>query len=232
MMGRLAEKVLDLIYPSNIYCIYCKRPIDKRYPYSICPVCMRMIRWTSATNEDSMGLRASEYKAEYTCAGYGLVEKALIHDLKYNDKSYLASYFGELMYERIKEEQISVQAIVPVPMYKKKERRRGYNQASLLAGEVSKRMGVPFYPDILIRIKDTPPMSKLNRMMRKENVKDVFIVSNWVQNIYDKEILLIDDVITTGSTAEACSVALKKAGARQVYVLAFSGGKVINDEVG
>lgn len=219
--------VLDLVYPANIYCLCCKKPIDSHYPYSLCPSCIRMIHWFSAREETKEDLRALCCEGQYVCAGYGLVEKALIHDLKYKDKSYIASYLGELMYERVEVSGMAFDAVVPVPMYKRKERRRGYNQAALLAIELSKRMEVPIYPHLLIRTKDTPPMSNLKGKMRKENVRGVFTVAEWVQNtIYDKDILLVDDIITTGSTADACALQLKEAGARRVYILTFAGASL------
>ncbi|GAB1476000.1 ComF family protein [Bacillota bacterium] len=226
MIRKIAVMVLELIYPSNIYCICCGRPIDCRFPYSVCPACMRTIRWTNSPDFDVCGdfsLTEREFDRGFACARYGFTERRLVHDFKYRGKSYLAGNLGLLMFERIRAEGIRPDFVVSVPMHKNKERRRGYNQADLLAGTVSEKMGVPLLKGLLIRTKDTYPMSMLNAKMRKENTKGVFRTAEWVKGIIkDKTILLVDDVFTTGSTAEACSLELKKAGAGSVYVLTFA----------
>ncbi len=237
----LWSSLLDLIYPSNIYCINCGMPIDDRFAYSLCPVCVRHLRWANQITCECCGkpmpvLTETGFCSQCaesprlfdrgcTCAAYGVAERGLIHQLKYRDKDYLAASFAELMYERIAAEGLNPDLVVPVPMYKRKERRRGYNQAGLLAKFISEHLNIPCYPRLLIRRSDTPPMSGLGAAQRRENVQDVFTTAKWVQNsILGKTILLVDDVFTTGSTAEACSSALKEAGARLVYVVTFAAG--------
>ncbi len=241
MIKELWTSFLDLVYPSNIYCINCGRPIDDRFPYSLCAYCVRRLRWANGASCESCGKpmpvqavnglcgecaeRQRSFDRGYTCVSYGLPERELVHQLKYRDKDYLASYFAELMYERISAEGLRADLAVPVPMYKSKERRRGYNQAGLLAEYISDRLDIPYYPHLLVRISDTPPMSGLSAAERRENVQGVFKTAKWVKNIIkDKAVLLVDDIFTTGSTAEACSTALKEAGAKQVYVLTFAAG--------
>ncbi len=241
MIMEIWFSLLDLIYPSNIYCINCGRPIDDRFPYSLCPVCVRHIRWANKITCDCCGksmLARSDlglcsqcaesqrsFDRGYTCADYGITERNLIHQLKYQDKDYLAEHFAELMAERIVAEGLDPDLVTPVPMYKKKERRRGYNQASLLAKSISRHLNKPYYPDLLIRVCGTPPMSGLNAAQRKKNVEGVFTAAKWVQKIiYGKTVLLVDDIFTTGSTTEACSKLLKESGAYQVYVVTFAAG--------
>ncbi|MFA5635868.1 MAG: ComF family protein [Anaerovoracaceae bacterium] len=241
MIKELWSSLLDLVYPSNIYCINCGRPIDDRFPYSLCPFCVRSIRWANKATCQSCGKPMSvqtdtgicsectkecrKFDRGYTCVHYGMAERQLIHQLKYKDKDYLADYLAELMHERIDAEKLEPDLVVPVPMHKSKERRRGYNQAGLLAKHIAGRLGKPYFSRLLTRTSDTTPMSGLSAEQRKKNVQDVFTVAKWVQiTIYDKTILLVDDVFTTGSTTEACSQALKAAGARKVYVLTFAAG--------
>jgi ComF family protein len=161
----------------------------------------------------------------FTCVSYGLLEKSLIYQLKYKDKSYLSHYMATLMYERISIEDIKPDLAVPIPMYKRKEGRRGYNQAELLSRQIAKQLNIPSYPNLLVRKSDTKPMSGLGIGERRENVQDVFYAKKWVQNIINKKtILLVDDIFTTGSTTEACAMVLKEAGAHKVYVLTFAAG--------
>lgn len=242
MIKRIAHMVLNLVYPPNIYCICCERPIDGRFPYSMCPACAQIVQWANKETCQICGKPLTEpagsnltcadctsapreFDKGFACAGYGFTERKLIHDFKYRGKSYLAGNLGVLMFERIKAEGIKPDIVVPVPMYKNKERGRGYNQAGLLAGVVAGQLRIPFYSDLLVRTKDTSPMSLLNAKMRRENAKGVFKTAEWVQyKIKDKTILLVDDVFTTGSTAGSCSYVLKGAGALRVYVLTFASG--------
>jgi competence protein ComFC len=241
VIKELWSSLLDLVYPSNIYCINCGRPIDDRFPYSLCPFCVRHIRWANKLTCDCCGKPMStqpetglcsecaeaprSFHRGYTCAGYGMTERNLIHQLKYKDKDYLAAHFAELMTERIVAEGLDPDLVTAVPMYKKKERRRGYNQAGLLAKSISLRLDRPYFPDLLIRVCDTPPMSGLSAAQRRKNVQGVFTAAKWVQNtIYGKTVLLVDDIFTTGSTTEACSAVLKESGAHRVYVVTFAAG--------
>lgn len=216
MIKYLLGGLVDLIYPGNIYCICCEGPIDKRFPYSLCPACARMLHW-------NLDLNCKGESEKIYCVTYGLLEKKLVHGLKYHGKSYFAEHIGRLMEDRLRMEGIDFDLIVPVPMHKRKERRRGYNQAALLAKSVSESLGKPFYPDLLIRTEDTTPMSGLSKEMRYENVKNVFRTADWVQNkVYEKTVLLVDDVYTTGSTAESCRKVLMGSGAKKVHTLTFA----------
>jgi len=105
--------------------------------------------------------------------------------------------------------------LVPVPLYKKKLKWRGFNQSEKIAKELSVFLNLPLNPNILLRIKDTKPQISLNATERLENMKDCFKVNN-KEEIRGKKILLIDDVFTTGSTMEQAASTLKQSGAAQV----------------
>ena len=235
------ERLLDLVFPGNIYCICCGRPIDERMPYSLCPSCVRILAWANRENCRKCGkplglMPESEFcedcrKEErpfeqgFVCVRYGRMERDLIHDLKYNGKPYLAEPFGELLAERLAVEALAPDLIVPVPMYRPKERSRGYNQATLLAKAIARRSGTPCLPRLLLRTKDTTPMSRLSAEERRENARAVFGVrKDGATLLRGKTVLLVDDVFTTGSTAGSCAEALLSAGADRVYVAAFAAG--------
>ena len=101
-----------------------------------------------------------------------------------------------------------IEAIVPVPMYSKKERYRGYNQAALFGRALSEKMDIPCIPRLMIRVKDTRPQKELNGRERENNVKNAFQSSDNV--VKYKRILIVDDIYTTGSTVEAVAERLKK----------------------
>lgn len=112
---------------------------------------------------------------------------------------------------------MSVDVVVPVPLHKHRLRRRGFNQAACLARELSKQVGVTVDESILVRHRATAAQVSLNAEQRKVNVRDAFrCVSDGVAG---QRVLLIDDVCTTGSTLEACAVALRQVGATSVQAL-------------
>ena len=231
---------MELIFPSNIYCMCCERPIDSKMPYSLCGHCVRIVQWVDGNSCSKCGkplynygsdtckdcsLSNREFKRGFTTVRYSRVERDIIHQFKYRDRSYYGEKLAELMYERILSEDIDADLILPVPMYKLKERRRGYNQAGLLARALARNLDKPYYPDLLIRNLDTRPMSSLGAEERKKNLEGAFSVDGDKAHIIkDKTILLVDDIFTTGSTVNACSEALRKFGAASVYVLTFAAG--------
>lgn len=116
---------------------------------------------------------------------------------------------GEILHE------INPEVILPVPLHRSRLRQRGFNQAVLLGSKISSHLSIPMRSDILLRTKATEPQVELSAAERKLNVKDAFSVKSSEQLI-GKRILLIDDVITTGSTMNECAKELKKAGAEMI----------------
>ena len=115
-------------------------------------------------------------------------------------------------------------AIVPVPLTAKGLRQRGFNQSLLIARVVSKKTGTPLNIDTLLKIRETPPQVGLSASERHKNLAGAFGVKG---DLKGKRILLVDDVVTTGATAAACSKALLKAGAQEVVVLAIARAGII-----
>ena len=112
--------------------------------------------------------------------------------------------------------------IIPVPMFKKKEKQRGYNQAALLAADLSRMTGIPYSEEMLIRVRKTSPMKDLERKDRLRNLKEAFSIREPLSSIH--KVLLIDDIYTTGATMDECSLILKDSGAREVYGIALCIG--------
>lgn len=109
-------------------------------------------------------------------------------------------------------------AIIPVPLHPKKEKERGFNQAQLLGRELAKRKQIELIEDRLVKVNRTPPQTSLEAKEREKNLKGAFQVKNG-EKIKGKVVLLVDDVFTTGSTLQECSLALRKAGALEVRAL-------------
>lgn len=151
----------------------------------------------------------------------GAIKKSLM-DYKFRGlKQYAEFYVEQLILhagERLK--GMGIDCIIPIPLHKRKQRIRGFNQAELLAEGISKYLEVPVMNDVLIRTKFTTPQKKLDPKERLHNLIQAFTTIKEKESmICDKKILIIDDIYTTGSTIEACANVLRKAGCRNVYFI-------------
>ncbi len=144
----------------------------------------------------------------------------VLRALKFRRHDFLAGPLGGLLRERLPDADFD--AVVPVPMHRRKLRRRGYNQAELLARALAKGMAVPCQPRFLSRPEERATQSKLNRLDRRANVRGAFAAS---PDVAGRRVLLVDDVCTTGETVRACAGELVKKGAARVcaVVVAKSG---------
>ncbi len=149
----------------------------------------------------------------------GVLREAL-HAFKYEGVTALAVPLASLLVEYWSRHPVSVDVIVPVPLHKQRLRRRGFNQAACLAHELSDQVEVPVDEGILVRHRPTAAQVDLDARQRKENVRDAFRCIE--HGAVDKRVLLIDDVCTTGSTLEACAVALRLGGAGSVQALTLA----------
>lgn len=133
----------------------------------------------------------------------GIVQQ-LLHQLKYNNHSEIGLRLGKLYGSELGTEYSkNFDVIIPVPLHESRRRRRGYNQSAKFAEGLSQSLGIPWDESISVRTAHTASQTKKTRIERWENVKDVFAVKA-TEKISGKRILLVDDVITTGATLEAC----------------------------
>lgn len=163
---------------------------------------------------------------------FGRARAVLVHDglarklvsrLKFGDHTELAPWMAKWMCVAGKEIIEGKDLVIPVPLHHLRFFKRGYNQAAELARNIAYLKKISFYPQGLHRHKNTPPQVGLNKVERQKNVNNAFIVKDkYRDQITNKRILLVDDVLTTGSTLRAASKALIKGGAAEVDVLTFS----------
>ena len=151
-----------------------------------------------------------------------LIRKMII-GYKFNDKSYLYKTFCEIIVKnkKIVEFIKSYDIIIQVPIHKKRIKERGYNQSELIARELSKKIGVKYYKNILVKTKNNKPQSTLSKGMRKENAKNVYKLAE-KEKINNKKVLLFDDIYTTGATADSCIKELKKAKTKKIGLLTLA----------
>ncbi len=143
----------------------------------------------------------------------------VLHYLKYKNHEELGIVLGSMHAEQLSKSDLftELDVVIPVPLHPNKLKKRGYNQAALLAKGYSEMLNIILDEQSLIRIEDTSTQTRKNRYERYENMNEMFRCVD-EKNIRDKNILLIDDVITTGSTLESCAVELLKAGCKKVYI--------------
>jgi ComF family protein len=148
--------------------------------------------------------------------------RRLVHDLKYRDRHEVAALMGRLMAVAGRALLAESALVVPVPLFRWRLWRRRYNQSALLARKLA-QADLPFRPDVLLRTRRTAAQVGLGHRERRANVRGAFAVPDALRgDIAGRTVLLVDDVITSGATANACAAALKAAGAARVNVLAFA----------
>ncbi len=150
--------------------------------------------------------------------------KQLILQFKYYQKTYLCHYFFELIDNFINAYQLDIQQfdyILPVPLSSARLRERGYNQSELLAHTVARHFGLKLSSDNLIKVRHTLQQAQLNEKERWTNIQGAFTIKH-PEEFRDKNILIVDDLLTTGATASEAACVLKKAQAKRVGILTLA----------
>lgn len=159
------------------------------------------------------------YASSYYTFSKGSKFQKLIHKLKYHNKKEIGLVLGKHFGESLKKSDFfkDIDVIIPVPLHPKKEKIRGYNQANMIAIGLSKSMKIPVNSTSLVRLIHTNSQTRKNKLERWENVNNIFELLD-PHTLENKHILLVDDVVTTGSTLESCSHALLKAKGAKVSI--------------
>ena len=163
------------------------------------------------------------YKQGRSLYEYKSVSRS-IYRFKYGGRREYGEYFGKAMAHYLGDviKDWNPDVIVPVPLHKKKLRKRGYNQSGLLAESLAKELGIPFDDRLIKRVRNTVPMKELDARKRQINLKNAFIVGS--DDVKLKTVVIVDDIYTTGSTIDAMAVAFSRAGVSAVYFVALSTG--------
>lgn len=224
---------LDLLFPPKTNCIICNNQTDNE---DICNVCMDKLPFIKGQVCKICGKPLEncdlcpdcmEYTHIFECNisvfEYDELIKSLIARFKYYKERQLSKVFTKYMYTYIKNNGIKFDVIIPVPLHSSKIDERGYNQSELLARDLSYKFDTIMIKAIR-RIKKTMTQTALNKEERRKNVSGAFKVvqSNMIRN---KNILLIDDILTTGSTLDECAKILMKSGASRIYTATIATGR-------
>ena len=207
-LKKVKETILELIYPSK--CPFCGEIVSAGKKHStehngICKACREKLPYIG--------------EVRCMCCGKPLTDPAeeYCYDCT-RQKQEMAEHFLSYLWER------KITLIVPVPLHSRRKRKRGFNQAEIVAKVLSKNTGIAMDAGAVKRIKATSPQKELGDKGRKRNIRGAFAVQ---KNVKGENIVLIDDIYTTGSTLDEAARVLKKAGAEKVYFLTVSIGQGI-----
>ena len=222
--GRIA---LDLLFPQrcigcgkegNLLCSSCLFLLPRITP-PLCPLCgSPQSSGILCPNCISCQTQIDGIRSPFR---FDKIIRQAIHQLKYQNLRALAIPLAGLLADYLVNNSIPGEVLVPVPLHNKRLRERGYNQSYLLSREISKLTGLPVIDDCIIRVQHTPPQARtLTVNERRSNVASAFTCRD--HRFRGKEILLIDDVSTSGATLNACAATLKAAGASSVWGLTLA----------
>lgn len=231
----IKKKITDLLFPPR--CALCDSVIPGGK--MICRGCAAKLRpvgretcrkcGKSLQNTNSIYCYDCSKKVHYYDRGFAIFEyrdvKAGLYRFKYAGRAEYARFYAACAYKFLGGVigKLHPDAFVPVPIHKKRLNKRGYNQAEVLATELSKLFGVPVVNDLIVRAKATVPLKNLNEEGRINNLKKAFIMGS--NGVKLETIVIIDDIYTTGSTIDAISRLCRQAGVKEIYFLTIAIGK-------
>ena len=211
----LVKDLYLLFFPK--YCAGCDTQLLKNEK-TLCLSCMHKLPVTDFTEEANNKVEQTFYGRIKLVFGTALLfykdeglTQHIIHQLKYNGNQEVGFFLGDLLgCELLNSKRFqNIDCIIPVPLHPKKLKKRGYNQLTTFGKRIANILNVAYIENVLIRKKRTDTQTKRGRLERWINVQDIFYLKE-EQALQNKHILLIDDVITTGATLEACALELLK----------------------
>jgi ComF family protein len=231
----LTRSLLDLVFPPRcvnchtlgaLLCKNCRATIA--IPQT--PLCVRCGRPLLTPRADQQcdlcasGRGPAHLTSLRAATVYDGAIRAAILAYKFRSMRRLAESLGEMLAEAYKREGLTADLVTHVPLHATRRRQRGYDQSQLLAREMARRLGLPFLPDAVKRVRATEPQTSLQGNQRSANVANAFLLADnsMIERIKDRRILLLDDVTATGNTLDATAAALAEARPSAIYGLALS----------
>lgn len=230
----ILEKAINILFPHR--CFSCFEVVEdqdgicascwQKLTFVTKPICKKCgTQFSISIDEDFLCPACIQDSAHFTCGRHLLKfdehSKKLIHAFKYHDKTILANFFARLLYNKHQELMQGYDMIIPVPMHRWKRVLRMYNQAELFAKALTGYSSIPTCLDILKKTKFTKSQVSLRRKDRYKNLNNTISISQG-GNIRGKNIILVDDVMTTGITLKICANLLKEAGARNILMFSIA----------
>lgn len=228
---KIIKRFLELLYPKDISCIFCYNDVFDNDKHLTCSDCCKSLPFitgkicnrcgtvlTSMANYcDRCQTTSHKFIKARAVFCYKNQVVKVIRNLKFHNAKYVAKPLARYMADLYKKE-FDCDIIVPVPMFAENYKKRGYNQAELLAKYLGEFVNVQVNTTDLIKIVKTKSQVNLDYKQRQENLKDAFKVTN--KNAFkNKKVLIVDDLFTTGATIDNCAEALLKVGATKIYAI-------------
>lgn len=228
------RKVLGLLYPHT--CPFCGKVTAEE----ICGICADKLRFITEPRCMKCGkpIRSATEEYCYDCAhrkheyvkGYGVwvhqkEVQASIYRFKYQNRRIYSEFYAKIMAEQYEPaiRRWKINLIIPIPLYRRRRRQRGYNQSELVAEKLGEMLDIPVDSRSLLRVRNTNPQKKMSARGRRTNLRHAFKVKGGFVPV--TAVLLIDDIYTTGNTIDCAARELKKAGVQKVYFLTISIGQ-------
>lgn len=207
--------MLNIIYPT--VCGFCKRI----YKNEVCPKCNKKLQDLNQTNIETNGAKKFDELA-YMFKYEGTIRKTLI-EYKFYEYGYLYNCFSKILLnnEKIVNFIKNYDIIIPVPIHKNRKRKRGYNQTELIAKKLCLELGLKLETNVIEKSINTKPQSLLRGKDRIDNAKNVYKLKK-PEQIKGKNILILDDIYTTGNTVNECSKELRKSNPNKIGVLVIA----------
>ncbi len=236
-LSALGDSVLRVVFPEC--CDFCNGPLDYNASIPLCRGCLSTIQRIPEPVCDRCGFSIPREWQSDTCptcvldpppfhrAGFAVIYEGQVRQalsrFKYSGNLHLRRSLSELLFEgfQARYPAADFDLVVPVPVHWRKLRSRGFNQALLLASDLARRIRVPVSPRVLVKTRETRAQVGLSRAERITNLAGSFGVSH-PRNVADRQILLVDDVSTTGTTIREAASVLKSAGARTTDVMVLA----------
>lgn len=226
-LSNIANDINTLLFPKA--CFGCNARLIGGENH-LCTVCRHQLPLTEYTfNEENpvdrifygrINVKKASSFLHFT--DFGIV-KNLIHNLKYRSQEHIGEFLGSWYGQIIKENNHlpRIDYVIPVPLHRKKLRKRGYNQTALFANQLAQHLNTEYLENVLIKTANTRTQTKKNRLARWYENKSLYIITN-PGLIKNKTVLLVDDVITTGATMELCGDTLLKAGVANLFIASMA----------
>lgn len=212
----------DIVWPSGEkICLECLGRLQLLTP----PWCMKCGKKLAEEGEYCADCRRKEHAFVRGRALYEYGSAApSIYRFKYGGRQEYADFFGEQAAEYLGNfvRNVGPDALIPIPLHRKRKAVRGYNQAELFARVIGRQLGVPVQTGYLVRVKNTEPLKYENSKERQNNLKKAFNIRK--NDVKLEKVIIIDDIYTTGSTMDEAARTLKAAGVREVYFIALACG--------
>ena len=220
----MLRHLIDLLFPKT--CVCCEEVLNEQEPH-ICGSCLLDLPIIDLNHALILGKLAGRIKPATTYAylKFNKLGKAqkILHELKYKDNQELGIFLGKRFFDYLSVQSVYLELdfLIPVPLHSKRLKTRGYNQAEAIAKGMASQSGIVLNTNALIKAKEALSQTKKGRTARLENMQNCFTIAPNT-DLKGKNVGIVDDVMTTGATIEACCLCLEAAGVNRITILSLA----------